>query len=77
MKKTILNLFAILFTFSKVFADEVIDNSIPPVPQNSNIWGTGAQATPIDEYSLVLILSGVLVATFIYLYKNKSQLKFK
>lgn len=64
---TTLSLFIFNFAYSQT----------PPTPPGGGPWTPGAQATPINEYTIVLIVAGIVIASGLYFYKNKYQVKTK
>ena len=50
----------------------------PPVPQGyTHGLGAQAQETPIDDYALLLGISGIVLATGMFYYRNNIQVKTK
>lgn len=68
-----------IFNLTLVFAQGGLDDdgdycpSCPPPPTDA----PGNPATPIDEYTIILIVAGIVIASGLYFYRNSLQVKTK
>lgn len=76
--KKILTIFTVVLSASFAYSNPITSEA-PPTPEAffGPTHGTGAQATPIDEYTILLFLLGIVIASTLYSYKKNLLVKIK